>query len=181
MSWKNFFKKKKSKSPDPITDLTLSNLKTGFMVDFDMKTWMVEASHYYDWGAGDITYEWQLKSYDDVIYLEREPNDEDYWCISRKIPMNSFDLDIRKHITENGDPPEQIVFEGINFNLDESGGGLFYQDSKGTGKEVLTWDYMDKSGKKLLSIEQWGETEFEASIGEPVQEYQFTNILPSSE
>ena len=33
-------------------------------------------------------------------------------------------------------------------------------------------------GKKYLGIEQWGENDFEASLGEPVEEYQFTNILP---
>ena len=38
--------------------------------------------------------------------------------------------------------------------------------------------YEDESGEKYLAIEQWGETEFEASLGQPVEEYQFSDILP---
>ena len=76
MGWLDFFKKKKAAEPDPLKDLNLSNLKVGYLLDYDMQTWQVEAYHYYDWGNGDITHEWQLKSHDDTIYLQRESDDE---------------------------------------------------------------------------------------------------------
>jgi hypothetical protein len=57
-------------------------------------------------------------------------------------------------------------------------GGHFYKDGTGPGQELLEWCFEDESGKKLLTIEQWGEDEFEAFIGEQVEEYQFSNILP---
>ncbi|MBT3880259.1 MAG: DUF4178 domain-containing protein [Candidatus Scalindua sp.] len=46
--------------------------------------------------------------------------------------------------------------------------------------EFLYWDYYDLSEEKTLTIEQWGEDKFDASVGNYVEEYQFTNILPGS-
>ncbi len=59
-------------------------------------------------------------------------------------------------------------------------GGYF---CKGEGKErieFLYWDYYDLSEEKTLTIEQWGEDKFDSSVGNYVEEYQFTNILPGS-
>ena len=73
MGWKDFFglgkKKVRKEEPDLISDLSLAKLKKGWFVDFDDKSWQVEAYNYYDWGSRDITHEWQLKSHDDTIYL----------------------------------------------------------------------------------------------------------------
>jgi hypothetical protein len=45
---------------------------------------------------------------------------------------------------------------------------------------MFKWDYADDSGKYSLTIEQWGETDYELSVGREVEEYQFSNILPNS-
>ena len=51
--------------------------------------------------------------------------------------------------------------------------------AKETPRELITWEYLDDSERKTLTIEQWGEDDFEASVGEIVEEYQFTDILPT--
>ncbi len=181
MGWKDLFRKKDSDKEDLLEKYTLSNLKVGYLVDFDLKTWKVTSSSYYDWGSGDITYEWQLKSFDETIYLEKESDDEDVWSVSKKIPFSKIGHKIKAHIIENDDPPEQIVFEGKTFNLEETGGGHFYKDKNTPGQKLLKWDYIDDSGQNFLTIEQWGESDFEASTGIPVEEYQFTNILPGTD
>ena len=45
---------------------------------------------------------------------------------------------------------------------------------------MLRWSYEDEEGEVYLGIEQWGEWDFDATVGKPVEEYQFTNILPGS-
>jgi hypothetical protein len=181
MGWKDLFKKDRAQDTPSLADLTLPKLKVGYFLDYDMKTWCVEGYGHYEWGEGDRTYEWQLVSHDDTIYLEREPDDEDLWSISRKIPIGKLGADIKAHILEHEDPPDQILYEGITYHLDETGGGHFCKDGESPGQEMLSWDYLDDSGKQYLSIEQWGETDFEAAIGHPVEEYQFDNILPSGD
>jgi hypothetical protein len=190
MGWKEFFGiHKKDRKQDPgasaedlvnqVTDLTLSDLKVGYFLDYDLKTWEVVAYHYYDWGdGGNLTHEWQLKSADDTLYLEKESDDEVDWSVSRPIPFGSLGARVRNHILENEDPPDEIEFEGTTYHLDEFGGGKFFRNGKGPGREFLVWDYEDDAGESFLSIEQWDEDDFEASVGTFVEEYQFTNILP---
>jgi len=156
----------------------LAELKAGYLVDYDLKTWEVAASNYYDWGDGEVSREWQLKTVADVAYLEKESDDEDEWSLNRKIAFGRLGSEIKEQILETGDPPEKIVFEGTTYYLEEMAGGHFYEKGKDPGKEMLRWSYEDDGGRRYLCIEQWGEQDFDAAVGEPVEEYQFTNILP---
>ena len=89
MGFKDLFKKDKPQ-PDPLRELTLSNLKVGYFLDYDLKTWEVTAYNVYDFSEGDKAHEWQLKSSEETVYLELESDDEDYWSWNRKIPSNSI-------------------------------------------------------------------------------------------
>jgi len=178
MGWKDFFKKKAGKESAPLTDISLSELKPGYLVDWDLKTWEVASYSYYDWGDSKISHEWQLKASDETLYLEFESDDEDFWSISKKISFTELKHGIKEMIIKNGDPPDQITFKGVKYYLEESGGGHFFKNKSESGQELISWDYEDEDGKKFLTIEQWGENRFEASIGFPVEEYQFTDILP---
>jgi len=176
----DFFRKKPvSDKVDPLSGLTLNNMKTGYYLDYDMKTWQVVSTNRYDWGEGDLTHEWQLESHDDTIFLELEPDDEDYWTISRKLAFQRLDPETRTMITKSDNPPESIIFEEKSFFLDETGGALFFKDNA-PGREVFKWDYTDDSGNFFLTIEQWGETDYELSVGHRAEEYEFSNILPNS-
>ena len=174
----DFLKKDKDKGPDPISGLSLKNMKAGYLVDYDLKTWEVTAYNVYDWGEGDKSYEWQLASGDEVVYLEVEFDDEDDWSLNRKLPFGKIGSKVRDHIIEHGDPPDEVVVDGTTYYLEEMAGGHFLKDGEGLGQPMLRWDFEDDSGKKYMGIEQWGEEDFEASTGIPVEEYQFSNILP---
>ncbi len=177
MGFKDLFKTKKP-DLDPLKELTLGKMKKGYFVDWDMKTWEVLAVNVFDFSEGDICREWQLESSEEIVYLELESDDEDFWRLSRKIPLGKLGEGIKEHIQQNDDQPNEREYEGDNYYLDEMAGGKFLKDEKEPGREFLRWSYADESGKKFLEIEQWGEEDFEASIGEKVEEYQFENILP---
>lgn len=178
MNWNPFSKKKDEPELDPLADLTLSNLKPGYMVDYDLKTWKVTAQHYYDY-EGDRVDEWELSCADEVAYLEREEDDEVSWTLTRKVALSDIEGNLRSHLRENDDPPEEITCKGIVYFGESSDVGRFYQDGEGEGRELIVWDYVDDSEKKTLSIEQWGDDDYAASVGEVVEEYQFSSILPS--
>ncbi|MFC1824604.1 DUF4178 domain-containing protein [Thermodesulfobacteriota bacterium] len=178
MGLKDFFKKNKKSELDPLRELTLARLKVGYLVDYDLKSWEVTACNRYDWGDGDISREWQLKSAEEVVYLEKESDDDEEWSLNRKIAFGRLGSEIKARILEKGDPPDEVLFEGSTYYKEETAGGLFYKNGQDSGQEMLRWSYEDEEGEVYLGIEQWGEQDFDATIGKPVEEYQFTNILP---
>ena len=180
MGFMDFIKKKVTGSdPDPLSDLTLAKLKKGYYLDYDMKTWQVTAANRYEWGEEDITWEWQLQCHDDTIYLEREYDDEDTWSISRKVPFGKLDPQVRETLIKSEEAPDTILFEGTTFYIEETGGAYFFSDGSENGRPVFVWDYLDDSESQILSIEQWGDNDYELAVGMLVEEYQFSDILPS--
>lgn len=171
------FKKETKIDRDPL-NMNLSDLRYGDYVDYDMKTWQVKKAARYEWSANDITKEWQLVSGNETLYLELESGDESSWSMSKKLLFSSLGSQIRQVIVDNGDPPETIIFDGNKYYLEISGGGFYYEEGKPLSQKLLKWDYSDESGENYLSIEQWGENDFDASTGWPVHEYQFNNITP---
>ena len=166
---------------DPL-HLKLSDLRPGDYVDYDLKTWKVEAVHRYDFGDGDVVNEWELVSGRERRYLEREEEDGESWSLSRKIPLAALDGAVREHILQHDDPPEKVTYKGTTYYLDSSAGGHFfpnvYAQTAEPQRELIHWDLIDEDDENFLAIEQWGEDEFEAAAGTYVEEYQFTNILP---
>ncbi|MCP4629331.1 MAG: DUF4178 domain-containing protein [bacterium] len=180
MGIRDFFKKDKPSPPEPVTDITLSTMKAGYLVDYDMKSWEVTAAPYYDWGAGDISYEWQLASADETVCLAKEIDDEVAWSLYRKIAFNRLGGSVKESIQQTGDPPGEIALDGVAYYQEEMAGGHFFENGQGPGRQIISWHYEDDDGRRYLCVEQWGETDFEASLGEPVEEYQFSDILPGS-
>ncbi len=178
MNWNPFNKKKQEPELDPLSDLTLSGLKPGWVLDYDLKTWQVSAHHYYDYD-GDRVDEWELSCADGVLYLDREDDDGVSWTISEKIPISQIDGDLRGHVREQEDPPDSVTCRGIEYAGESSAAGHYHKNGEPSGQELIAWEYLDASGKRTLTIEQWGDDEFEASVGEIVEEYQFSSILPS--
>ena len=179
MAW-NPFRKKKSEpeSVDPLR-LSLSDLKPGYVLDYDLKTWQVTAHHTYDFD-GDRIDEWELSSADEVRYLEREDDDGITWTLSQKIRLSDIDGSLRTQLRNEEDPPEEVTCRGVTYYGESSSVGKFYQNGESPPRELIAWDYLDDTEKNTLSIEQWGDDEFEVSIGEIVEDYQFSSILPSA-
>lgn len=179
MGLRDLFKKKEDDF-DPLKDLELSKLRVGYYVDYDLKTWEVTDYNKYEFGEGYTTEEWELTAGREKWYLERSDNDEVEWTLSKKIPIGAIEGEIRQYIIEHDDPPEQVVCKGKKYYLDESGAGYLYEGGEEPAKEFVYWDFIDEEDEHFLTIEQYGETEFEAAEGYYVEEYQFVNILPSS-
>lgn len=181
--WKKLFGKKEEREErvlDPFTDVILEKMQAGWLVDFDGRTWEVVSRHYHDFGDGYRAEEWELRCDGDLRYLNREEEDGVYWTWTRKVPIGAIDEHLRSHIQSHGDPPETVEFEGIRYFLRSYGGAKFFKNGMGPAKPFLFWDYEDESGDFILTIEQWGDIEFEAFVGRYVEEYQFINILPNT-
>ncbi len=179
--WKKLFGGQEDEPAlDPFTDLVLEKMRPGYLVDYELRTWEVTARHHADLGDGLRMDSWEIRAEGEVRYLSRIEADGTFWTLTRKVPIGMVDSKLRSYIQDNGDPPQQIDFSGVSYALDSYGGAKFFRNGHGAPIPFLYWDYKDESGSRLLSIEQWGDIDFEAYVGGNVEEYQFSNILPRS-
>ncbi len=173
-----FGKKKADEGPDPLADLVLEKLKVGYLVDYDLQTWQVTSYCRYTFaGKDDSVEEWEITAAGEHRYLERA---DGAWSLSRKISIGAIDGDIRRHILDHDDPPARINFKGTAYHLDASYAGSMFPDGKGSGEDVIRWEFLDEDEMNFVGIEQLSETEFAAAAGFVVEDYQFDHILPGS-
>ena len=177
MGWKKWFGRGDAES-DPLVDFELGAMKVGYLVDYDMETWEVTGYNTYDY-SGSETEEWVLETSGKVVYLERASDGEITWTLTESISMSQISEDVVEHTLRHDDPPKNLTHNGRGYRLMESGAGLFHEDAEGAGKEFISWAYCDESGTNVMFVTQYGERDFKSVAGEYVQEYQFTNILPS--
>lgn len=175
------FKQKKTPDYDP-NDLKITDLRVGFMFDFDLKTWIITEEYEYDWGNNYFTREYKLESADDIAYLHIDYNDENAMNFSRKLKVRALGEDIPEEIIERKRPPKKLEFKGTTYYLDKESPGYFSDDPEDDASwtEFISWDYYDEEGKLIACVEQWGERDFEASYGRVVHDYEITNILPAT-
>ena len=180
------FLKKKEQEPDyDPTNLQITDLKKGFILDYDMRTWEVKGEYTYDWGKSYYTREFKLDDGTETIYLHIDDNDDLSLSVSRKIKVRSVDEDIPDHIKKNEAPPKKLLYENKTFYLESDSAGYFHdeedEDTDSNWYELMSWEYQDDEGKHILSIEQWDVLEFEAAFGKVVKAYEFSNLLPGAE
>ena len=175
-----FKKKEEEREYDP-TNVRVTHLRENFMLDYDMKTWQVKEMYEYDWGDNCFSWEYKLDSGTDTVFLSVDDDDELTLVMSKKIKIGLIDEDVAEEILDTGKPPRRITYKGMTFVRGSESPGFFRdaRDSWDDAAEFVSWDYYDEEEKYNLTIERWGEEEFEASFGKYVQEYEFSNILPA--
>lgn len=174
-----FFKKKKKEEPhyDP-TNIGVMDIRRGFIFDFDGKTWEATEEYEYDWGENDFTYEFKVVSEDDTYFLYVEEDDEIECIFSQKIPFPQLGEDVAATILKKERPPKKISFRGTTYYRDEESPGHFRDIMTETWTPFISWTYYDDAEEQVITIEQWGERDFEASAGIVVDPSKISNILP---
>jgi len=179
MGFFNFKKKKQERKYDP-NNLKITDLQKGFMLDYELKTWEVKEVYEYDWGNNEFSFEYKLDSGDEQVYLSVDEDDGLELTITTKVKIRAIDEDLPEYIANHEKPPKKLIFNNINYFRDSQSAGYFrnMDTPPEQSAEFIAWDYYDKKEQLTISIEQWGEHDFEASQGKVVEEFEFSNILP---
>lgn len=171
-----FFKKKPSYD---ITDLNVRDLEVGFVFDYNLKTWEVVEAYVYDWGSSFFSKEFKIKAADETAFLSLEEDDELEIGISKKIKFTELGAEVRQQFMDDKAPSE-LHYAGERYFFEEESPGFFKKEelSDEAWAELVSFQYESKSGKQFLTVEQWGETDFDASVGAYIEEFELSNILP---
>jgi hypothetical protein len=176
--FKNLFNKKNKSDYDPL-NLRVSDLAEGFIFEYDLKQWEVLIESTYDWGDNYFSKEYKITDGKETLFLAVEEDDELEVAIYRKIKISQIDVDIEGEVLKNGLPPSSLSFDNKLYKREKESPG-YYNPEKSSKEwvEFINWQYYDESGENSISIEQWGEREFEASIGKVIKPFEISNILP---
>lgn len=180
---------RRSKDEEPISDYTLSMMRPGFLVDFDLKTWQVTAKKEYDY-EGDQAMEWELRAEGEVRFLERSEDDGRVeLTLTHSVSIRDFDEDVMGTILDEDDPPEVVHLSGREYTAIESSTGtqrVADEEEKDNedadtdnGRDFVSWTY-ESEDDQVVFVLRWGDRDFSAYEGEYVEEYQFTDILPAT-
>ncbi|NLR90741.1 MULTISPECIES: DUF4178 domain-containing protein [Flammeovirga] len=179
-----FFKKKKKEEPhyDP-TNISIRDLRKGYVLDYDLQSWEVTEEYEYDWGGGEFSWEYKLQSATESVFLSIEDDDFLTGTVNKKIMWGKLPDEVEDGITSKGKPPKKITFNGKTYYRDSKNVGFWrnvHTTSSDNSSEYMSWEYYDDSEKFVLTIEQFDDEEFEASLGVVEEPDKFTNILPNT-
>ncbi|ANQ49144.1 DUF4178 domain-containing protein [Flammeovirga yaeyamensis] len=178
-----FFKKKKKEEPhyDP-TNITIRDLRLGYIFDYELQTFEVVGEYEYDWGDNDFSWEYKIESAKDTFYLSVDEEGSLTGTVSQSILWGKLPDNVEEDILKKGKPPRTILFNGKEFFRDEKSVGYWrdvHSMSSEESTEYMCWDYYDESEKFTLCIEQYQDEGFSASLGIVEDASKFTNILPN--
>lgn len=177
----NPFKKKKEPEYD-VTNLSVKDLNTGFIFDYDMKSWKVDETYEYDWGNNNYSKEYKVNSGDEVAFLSVEDDGDINISIVKAIKLRAIDEDVMEEIGKKKNAPKQIHFEKEVYFLENDAAGYFRDTTKKTEdwEELMTWEYYNKEEDKIVCITQWDEHNIDASAGLVLDLHQVSEIIPGS-
>lgn len=176
----NLFKKKDQNQPKPHydpTNMKVTDLRIGFLFDYDLKTWEVMDEFEYDWGDNFFTYEYKITSGAETLYMRVEEDDQVYCIFTQKMSFGKLG-DVAQQFKVQQQAPSSIHFEGISFYLERENPGFFRSTQDEDSVEMVQWDYLDDTGKRMLIIHQWDTQDFELSLGIVETANVISNILP---
>ncbi|WP_017733090.1 DUF4178 domain-containing protein [Nafulsella turpanensis] len=172
-------KRRKEEEVDPL-NISLLKLQKGYILDYDLASWEVQEVYNYDWGDNFFSREYKISNGKDVRYLHIEDDDELELVLSEKVRPATIDPDLPDYIGKHGHPPKKIHYKGTHYYFESESPGYFNEEGKeDQWVEHISWTYYDEDEKYTLGIEQWGEREFEASVGKILKEFEISNIIPA--
>ncbi len=151
----------------------LTELKVGYTLDYNLKTWIVEEVYHYRWGNNFSSIEYKIYSGDEQAYLEVEDDDELKILFSKDIdlPLSRFDF------LPDSDPKPELQYNGKTYFFHEMFDAQARNDEDDYWESFYLWDYFDEEEKEFISIENW-DGDLEACHGHKVDELEISSVTP---
>lgn len=166
-----------------VANIKLTDLRTGFIFDYNLKTWKVVKHSQFDWRNGNS--EWVFKSVsgeeNQFIFIKWESGDHFDVFAGKRVNTYAVDNDLDTEIVVHHRPKNVISYKDESFFREEQlEGTVFDLTTNSEGEKIKVWEYFNEDRNKTLRIEQLGQRKFLAFVSERVSDYVFSEILPSA-
>ncbi|MBX2842684.1 MAG: DUF4178 domain-containing protein [Flammeovirgaceae bacterium] len=164
---------------DP-TNIKVENLKTGFMLDYQFKTWDVAAEFQYDWEDGTSEKNFKIKAGLDSVLINVMPDNQQFKIIHfERINFYAINNALEVEIHFRNKPRNIFEYQGKQYYRESTLNGMFFNLSeKDKGSKVKAWEFLDADRKEIIRIEKIGEKELRTFKGQYVSTHEFSEILP---
>ncbi len=169
-----FFKKKKIK---PLVELTLQNLTEGATLEYDLKTWVVDAVYEYIWENNFKSREY--KFIDGITYFFLDVDEDGIILMSKPAKLKHIAPDFKQELLDSQTVPENIVYKNDIYKLREECFGSYRKIGNENWSELTSWMYWNTKDE-FICIEQWSKFEFEGHLGSKINPFSIDNLLPGN-
>ena len=101
----DFFKKKESHYDS--TNIRVHDLDVGFIFEYDLSTWVVEAIYEYDWGDNYFTREFKVSNGSETCFLGVEEDDGIQLSLMKKKKVRAIATDLPETLMNKQQPPQE--------------------------------------------------------------------------
>ncbi|WP_448518364.1 DUF4178 domain-containing protein [Rhodoflexus sp.] len=167
---------------DP-TNITIEHLRTGFLLDYGLKTWQVVNQIQFDWTDGTSDKEYKLLSGNDLLYLNVRREGGMLDCrVGSVVNLYAIDSQLDTVIQREGNPPKVLNYADFTLYRESKLTGVMFNHAYGNKPvKVVAWDYLDQTRTYHLRIERDEYQKFLAIFSKRASDWEFSEILPGSD
>ncbi|PWJ44136.1 DUF4178 domain-containing protein [Sediminitomix flava] len=163
--------------------ITIDQLKTKDLFDFDLKTWAIISEAQFDYENAESERCLSVMSGIETAFVYWKRIGEHLQVAFAK-PENLFkiDADILKKLEEDKVPPNILPFKGKQYYREPGLQGLYFkaENSITKSEKCKVWIYWDDDRKSFIRLEQIGKSQLTAYHGMLELEERFSDLLPAS-
>jgi len=148
----------------------LNKLQVGYSFKYNSKIWLINEVGEYHWKTGEISTEYIIENNNEKAFLEVEFYKGDYELyFSKKISIQDVFL-------KDAIKTETIMYNGKEFELDETYQGSYKSITGKSLREKLTSYVFYYDDEEMLTIEKWADETFEVFYGKELKKKKIKNI-----
>jgi len=177
--FRKIFNIKKASAAEDIDtqiDFEVKDLKKGYFLDYDLKTWQITDFAVYTWDNGIKDYETTLFDGIEKLYLTYETSNEAssmYWDVKIDMVWKAARQLIRgdKDLSMN-----TFAYKGQDYHFAGEGSALVRNSKESYG--MVNWLFESADTKQLVSINKYDDGFIDAYAGIKLSKHQISNITP---
>jgi hypothetical protein len=171
--------RKMARTNDPVR-LSLNDVRKGFLLQYDLKTWEVAFETQYDWAGQASERQLQLVSEDGqdlLLYLQADLAITTPWLESK---LDAYQMKGGQfHIQKDGDEIVRIDFSGNSYLLASKSQGRLFVGSA-DGQQAQQWMYLSADRQHSLRLVKPEQGPMSTFMGAKAHSHQFSNLLPDA-
>jgi hypothetical protein len=162
-------------------DLGTQHLQTGYMLDYDLKTWHITQHWQYDFkNSSELLFK-LVSGIDNVLLQVASPESVPQLIVQRLVNIHTVSDQLEQHLLTGHLPPTILQYQEKNFYRESPKEGKVFDITSGSsGASVKQIEYWDEERKNRLLIEILESKHVRATYGSLVSSYSFSDILPSA-